>query len=101
LYLPVCRLIHVSLLFFLSQSIVAAHTAHFLHHECLKGKLMQGRTVILVSHHVQLCASGASYITALDNGGVLFEGSKRTFYGSGIAQNIGTSGEHDDEEEKA
>ena len=47
---------------------VDAHTAHHLYFECLKGDLMRGRTVILVSHHVQLCAPGASYIVALDNG---------------------------------
>ncbi|KAF9023271.1 ATP-binding cassette transporter [Hymenopellis radicata] len=39
-------------------SAVDAHTAHHLYNECLKGDLMQGRTVILVSHHVQLCAVG-------------------------------------------
>ena len=66
---------------------------------------MQGRTVILVSHHVQLCAPGASYITALDNGRVLFEGSKEDFYSSGIiktlVQSTDSSGENAHEEEKA
>ena len=65
---------------------------------------MQGRTVILVSHHVQLCAPGASYITALDNGRVLFEGSKESFYSSGImktlVQSTESSGEMDDKERK-
>jgi ABC-type multidrug transport system ATPase subunit len=63
---------------------------------------MQGRTVILVSHHVQLCAPGASYIAALDNGRVLFEGSKEGFYSSGImktlVQSTELSGEMDDKE---
>ena len=63
---------------------------------------MQGRTVILVSHHLQLCAPGASYITALDNGRVLFEGSKEVFYSSGIMktliQSTESSGEMFDEE---
>ena len=49
---------------------------------------MQGRTVILVSHHVQLCAPGASYITALDNGRVKYEGSKEGFYNSGIMKTL-------------
>jgi ABC-type multidrug transport system ATPase subunit len=65
---------------------------------------MQGRTVILVSHHIQLCAPGASYITALDNGRVLFEGSKEGFYNSGIiktlVQSTEFSGEMDDREGK-
>ena len=86
------------------KSIVDAHTAHHLYHECLKGELLQGRTVILVSHHVQLCAPGASYITALDNGRVSFEGSKEGFYASGImktlVQSMDFSGEMDDREGK-
>jgi len=49
---------------------------------------MRGRTIILVSHHVQLCAPGASYIAALDNGRVVFEGSKEAFYGSGILNTL-------------
>jgi len=49
---------------------------------------MRGRTVILVSHHVQLCAPGASYIAALDNGRVVFEGSKEAFYSSGIISTL-------------
>ena len=65
---------------------------------------MQGRTVILVSHHVQLCAPGASYITALDRGRVLFEGSKEDFYNSGImktlVQTTEFSGEMDDNDRK-
>ena len=63
---------------------------------------MQGRTVILVSHHVQLCAPGASYIAALDNGRVLFEGSRESFHSSGImktlVQSTESSGETDDKE---
>ena len=60
---------------------------------------MQGRTVILVSHHLQLCAPGASYIVALDNGRVLFEGSKEIFYSSGVIKTlVQSSGEMDDEE---
>ena len=59
---------------------------------------MQGRTVILVSHHLQLCAPGASYIAALDNGRVLFEGSKENFYSSGIMKTlVQSSGEMNEE----
>jgi hypothetical protein len=91
---------------YLSQSIVDAHIAHHLYHECPKSELMQGRTIILASHHVQHCAPGASYITALDNASdrVLFEGSKEDFNSSGImktlVQSTESSGEMDDEEVK-
>jgi hypothetical protein len=79
---------YLLLIIYLSQLIVDAHTAHHLYHECIKGELMQGRTIILVSHHLQLCAPGANYIIALDNGSVLFEGSKEGFYSSGIMKTL-------------
>ncbi|PPR02009.1 hypothetical protein CVT24_011132 [Panaeolus cyanescens] len=69
-------------------SAVDAHTAHHLYHECLSGDLMKGRTVILVSHHVQLCAPGASYIVALDNGRVEFEGTKEDFNKSDVIKTL-------------
>ena len=79
---------YLLLIIYLSQLIVDAHTAHHLYHECMKGELMQGRTIILVSHHLQLCAPGANYIIALDNGSVMFEGSKEGFYSSGIMKTL-------------
>ncbi|EGO03880.1 hypothetical protein SERLA73DRAFT_84054 [Serpula lacrymans var. lacrymans S7.3] len=69
-------------------SAVDAHTAHHLYHECLKGELMQGRTVILVSHHVQLCAPGASYIVALDNGRVIYQGDHEKFQNSSVMNTL-------------
>ncbi|KAL0069231.1 hypothetical protein AAF712_003594 [Marasmius tenuissimus] len=69
-------------------SAVDAHTAHHLYHECLKGDLMKDRTVILVSHHVQLCAAGANYIVALDNGRVQFQGDYTMFQGSGVMRSL-------------
>ncbi|KDQ21679.1 hypothetical protein BOTBODRAFT_26106 [Botryobasidium botryosum FD-172 SS1] len=65
-------------------SAVDAHTAHHIYNECLKGPLLAGRTVILVSHHVQLCAAGASYIVALDNGRLEYAGNSDDFVASGI-----------------
>ncbi|KAH8996013.1 ATP-binding cassette transporter [Lactarius akahatsu] len=73
-------------------SAVDAHTAHHLYFECLKGDLMRGRTVILVSHHVQLCAPGASYIVALENGRVLYNGDRQGFQSSGVIDRLAHSG---------
>ncbi|KAG6829812.1 hypothetical protein H0H87_010041 [Tephrocybe sp. NHM501043] len=84
-------------------SAVDAHTAHHLYHACLKGELMQGRTVILVSHHVQLCAPGASYIVALDNGRVTFQGDNSSFQSSGVIRTLvqsTDSGEANDRKEE-
>lgn len=53
---------------------------------------MVGRTVILVSHHVQLCAQGATYIVALDNGRVQYQGDRDQFLKSEIIQTLVQSG---------
>ena len=67
--------------------------------------MMVGRTVILVSHHVQLCAPDAAYIVALDNGQVQFSGSKDDFYTSGVLRTLiqstsSRTDKEDDGEEK-
>lgn len=49
---------------------------------------MRGRTVILVSHHVQLCAPGAKYIVALDNGRLQFEGNSEAFFASPVMKSL-------------
>ncbi|KAF7369227.1 Multidrug resistance-associated ABC transporter [Mycena venus] len=60
-------------------SAVDVHTATHIYHYCLKGDIMHGRTVILVSHHIQLCADGAAYIVALDQGRTEFQGGPADF----------------------
>jgi ABC-type multidrug transport system ATPase subunit len=67
---------------------VDSHTAHHIYHSCLKGELVKGRTVVLVSHHVQLCASGASYIVVLDNGRVQFRGDREQFHASDAIKSL-------------
>ncbi|KAI0367391.1 multidrug resistance-associated ABC transporter [Pilatotrama ljubarskyi] len=81
-------------------SAVDAHTAHHLYHECLKGELMRGRTLILVSHHVQLCAPGAKYIVALDNGRLAYSGDYDNFKSSGVLGTLVQSGATDPTDEK-
>ncbi|KAI0641508.1 multidrug resistance-associated ABC transporter [Trametes meyenii] len=81
-------------------SAVDAHTAHHLYHQCLKGDLMRGRTLILVSHHVQLCAPGAKYIVALDNGRVQYSGDYENFGNSGVLTTLVQSGATDPADEK-
>lgn len=53
---------------------------------------MRGRTVILVSHHVQLCAPDASYIVALENGRILYKGDRHGFQSSGVINSLAHSG---------
>jgi ABC-type multidrug transport system fused ATPase/permease subunit len=61
---------------------------------------MEGRTVVLVSHHVQLCAPGASYIVALDNGRIQFQGDREAFYASGVINGLVQSGTVTGQEEE-
>ena len=61
---------------------------------------MRGRTVILVSHHVQLCTPGASYIVALDNGHLQFQGNREDFISSGVLKSLSQSDAADAADEK-
>lgn len=81
-------------------SAVDAHTADHLFNNCVRGELMEGRTVILVSHHVQLCAPGASYIIALDNGRVQFQGDREAFHASGVINGLVQSSTEAGQEEE-
>ncbi len=49
---------------------------------------MRGRTIILVSHHVQLCAPGAKYIVSLDNGRVQYSGDYSGFEHSDLLETL-------------
>ncbi|KAK4052550.1 hypothetical protein OIO90_004318 [Microbotryomycetes sp. JL221] len=72
---------------------VDASTAAHIFNQCLKGPLMKGRTLILVSHHVQLCAPGAAYVVNLENGRIKYSGGSKEFLESGGFRNA------DDEED--
>ncbi|KAH8833430.1 multidrug resistance-associated ABC transporter [Flagelloscypha sp. PMI_526] len=83
-------------------SAVDAHTADHLFKKCLKGRLMAGRTVVLVSHHVQLCAPGATFVLALENGGANFIGDGKSFINSPVMKSLVKAhdeqlGEHEQE----
>lgn len=64
-------------------SAVDAHTAKHLYENCLIGSLMKNRTVILVTHHVGLCLSGADYVVAMKEGEVVEAGSPKDVLKSG------------------
>ncbi|KAL7336764.1 P-loop containing nucleoside triphosphate hydrolase protein [Rhodotorula toruloides] len=83
-------------------SAVDAHTAAHIYEQCLKGPLLKGRTVILVSHHVQLTAPGAGFVVSLENGRVAFSGSSSEFFESdGYKAIAGDDKDAADEEPKA
>jgi hypothetical protein len=62
---------------------------------CFQGPLMENRTVILVSHHVQLVSPAASYIVALDNGDVTYAGDRAGFIAGGFMEDMDPENEAD------
>lgn len=61
---------------------------------------MHGRTVILVSHHVQLCAPAARYVVSLDNGQLQYSGDYDSFQTSPVYQTLVQLGVPDGAEKK-
>jgi ABC-type multidrug transport system fused ATPase/permease subunit len=59
-------------------SAVDAHTAKHIVEHCLQSPLMQGRTRILVTHHVELCAPLASFVVVMQEGRIAGQGSLET-----------------------
>ncbi|KAI8334843.1 P-loop containing nucleoside triphosphate hydrolase protein [Choanephora cucurbitarum] len=56
-------------------SAVDAHTARFLHQQCLTGPLMKYRTVILITHQISLCIQQSAFVVLIKDGGVYLSGS--------------------------
>ena len=56
-------------------SAVDAHVGRHLFEEALTGELGQGRTRILVTHHVALCISQVKYMVLLGDGRALYAGT--------------------------
>lgn len=64
-------------------SAVDAQTARHLHVHCLLGPLMKGRTVILVTHQVNLVAPSSAYVVSLEDGQVVAAGTPAELVASG------------------
>ncbi|KAF8236776.1 pleiotropic drug resistance ABC transporter [Tricholoma matsutake] len=67
---------------------VDMHTAQHLVSKCLAGDLVQGRIVILVTHHVSLCLPKASYLVELSRGKVLRHGSIQELQNLNLLQTV-------------
>lgn len=65
-----------------------AHTARHLHDKCLVGPLMEGRTRILITHHVGLCIQEASYVIHLEHGRINLCGSPQELEAQGTLESI-------------
>lgn len=69
-------------------SAVDSHTARFLTDRLLQGPLLAHRTVILVTHHVELVLPGAGYIIRMLDGRIDTQGSVSELRKRGILQEI-------------
>lgn len=69
-------------------SAVDAHVGRHIFEKCLNGELAAGRTRILVTHHVALCAPKAEFLMELGNGGVLHAGLLSDLREEGTLQQI-------------
>ncbi|KAE8206854.1 hypothetical protein CF327_g7475, partial [Tilletia walkeri] len=63
-------------------SAVDAHTAAHINKTLIRGPLLKNRTVLLVSHQVQLLAPSASLVVLLDDGKLQFKGPSDKFLDS-------------------
>ncbi|WWC71269.1 uncharacterized protein I206_105222 [Kwoniella pini CBS 10737] len=64
-------------------SAVDAQTARHLYDNTLQGRLVEGRTMIMVTHQVNLVAPASKYIVLLEDGQVLSAGTPRELSSNG------------------
>ncbi|KAI1792466.1 multidrug resistance-associated ABC transporter [Ganoderma leucocontextum] len=69
-------------------SAVDSHTARFLFERLLQGPLLANRTVILVTHHVELVIPGAHYLVRMLDGRVDTQGTIKDLRASGVLDDI-------------
>ncbi|KAF5323393.1 hypothetical protein D9611_005605 [Ephemerocybe angulata] len=67
---------------------VDMHTAQHIVKNCFTGPLSEDRTVILVTHHISLCAPVATYLVELSEGKVLHQGNTDDLRSRGLLQTI-------------
>lgn len=67
-----------------NTSAVDSHTAEQLIKECICGPLLANRTVILVTHHVDLVVGHCAYIVQLDDGSVAAQGTPEELRKQGL-----------------
>ncbi|KAF9442983.1 hypothetical protein P691DRAFT_713861, partial [Macrolepiota fuliginosa MF-IS2] len=69
-------------------SAVDSHTSRFLYEHLLRGPLLADRTVILVTHHVELVLPGAYYLVRMLDGRIDTHGTIKSLRAQGILDHI-------------
>ncbi|KAF9255059.1 multidrug resistance-associated ABC transporter [Marasmius fiardii PR-910] len=69
-------------------SAVDSHTSRYLYENLLCGPLLRGRTVVLVTHHVDLVLPGAYYLVRMLDGRIDTQGTVRELRERGLLDGI-------------
>ncbi|KAG7443764.1 multidrug resistance-associated ABC transporter [Guyanagaster necrorhizus] len=69
-------------------SAVDSHTARFLYERLLLGPLLANRTVVLVTHHVELVLPGAYYLVRMLDGRIDAKGTVKDLRAQGLLDEI-------------
>lgn len=67
---------------------VDMHTAQHIVQHCLSGELAQGRTIVLVTHHIGVCLPNTTCLVELSRGQVLHQGSVEELRQRGILDKV-------------
>ncbi|EKM76533.1 hypothetical protein AGABI1DRAFT_122491 [Agaricus bisporus var. burnettii JB137-S8] len=82
-------------------SAVDSHTSRFLYEHLLRGPLLANRTVILVTHHVELVLPGAHYLIRMLDGRIDTHGTIKELRAQGILEHISQDAEVEAQMEEA
>ncbi|KAJ7179617.1 hypothetical protein C8R46DRAFT_1074274 [Mycena filopes] len=69
-------------------SAVDSHTSRTLYEKCLRGPLLANRTVVLVTHHVELVLPGAHYVVRMLDGRIDTQGTVKELRAQGVLDDI-------------
>ncbi|KAJ7104581.1 hypothetical protein C8R43DRAFT_1047311 [Mycena crocata] len=69
-------------------SAVDSHTSQALYEKCLCGPLLAHRTVVLVTHHVELVMPGAHYLVRMLDGRIDTQGTIKELRAQGVLDDI-------------
>ncbi|KAJ7258427.1 multidrug resistance-associated ABC transporter [Mycena haematopus] len=69
-------------------SAVDSHTSRTLYEKCIRGPLLANRTVVLVTHHVQLVLPGAHYLVRMVDGRINKQGTVNELRAQGVLDHI-------------
>ncbi|KAI0357032.1 multidrug resistance-associated ABC transporter [Trametes cingulata] len=81
-------------------SAVDSHTAHFLHEKLFKGLLFANRTIVLVTHHVDLMLPSAQYLVRMLDGRIDTQGTVEDLRARGALEDIVHAESHEAQKEE-